>query len=137
MKYNQMFPSKYLKGADIIEEGGEVRVLIKSIVFEELQDPKTQKKEDKPVMYFVRQEKGLVLGKENGKRLVELFGDESDHWIGKTITLNTERVTAFGATTDAVRIKMIDENKSKSKQVVHEEPEPEPALEPEPDEVAP
>lgn len=106
MKFKDMFPSKYMKGEDIIDEGGEVRVLIKEVRFEELQDPKTNKKEDKPVLYFVRQEKGLVLAKENGRRLVELFGDDSDAWIGKQITLTTERVQAFGETHNSVRIKM-------------------------------
>lgn len=105
MKLKELYPSKYVKADDIEEEGGEVRALIKGIKIEELQDSEGGK-EDKPVLYFIRMEKGLVLNKTNALTISDAYGDETDAWAGKEVLLVTERVTAFGKTAPAVRIRI-------------------------------
>lgn len=105
MKLKDLYPSKYLKAADIDEEGGEVRALIKCIKIEELQDPE-RGKEDKPILYFLRIDKGLVMNKTNAEIIGDAYGDETDTWPGKEILLVTEKVTAFGKTAPAIRIRI-------------------------------
>lgn len=105
MKLRDLYPSKYLKADDIEEEGGEVRALIKGIKIEELQDSEGGK-QDKPVLYFLRIDKGLVLNKTNAETIGEVHGDETEAWVGKEVLLVTERVTAFGKTAPAIRIRV-------------------------------
>lgn len=101
----EMYPSKYLKADDVEEQGGEVPVLIKSVRLEEMQDNEGAK-EDKPVLYFNNVPKGMVLNKTNADRISAVYGDESDLWRGKPVTLYTEQVTAFGKTTNAIRLRV-------------------------------
>lgn len=105
MKLRDLYPSRFLKADDIEEEGGEVRALIKCVKIEELQDPE-RGKEDKPILYFLRIEKGLVMNKTNAETIGDAFGDETDAWVGKEVLLVTERVTAFGKTAPAIRIRI-------------------------------
>ena len=48
--------------------------------------------------------KSLVLSNPNREKLIELFGDDPHACIGKKITLEAQRVTAFGKTHSVVRI---------------------------------
>lgn len=105
MKMKELFPSKYLKADDVEEFGGEVNVTIKGIRCEEMQDNEGAK-EDKPVLYFNQHAKGMVLNRTNADRISAVYGDESDEWRGKSITLYTEQVTAFGKTTNAIRVRV-------------------------------
>lgn len=105
MKMKEMYPSKYLKADDVEEFGGEVNVTIKTVRLEEMQDNEGAK-EDKPVLYFNQHAKGMVLNKTNADRISAVYGDESEEWRGKSITLYTEQVTAFGKTTNAIRVRI-------------------------------
>ena len=61
--------------------------------------------EQKLVLYFAERERGLVLNKTNTKRLVTLFGDDGNAWIGKRVRLLTEYVDyPVGTTTRVLRI---------------------------------
>lgn len=103
MKLTEMFPSKYLKADDL---DSDTPVIIANIKFERMQS-EDGKEEDKPVLYFLRVEKGLVLNKTNATIISEQHGDDTDNWNGKKITLTKERVTAFGKSQWAIRVKAI------------------------------
>lgn len=105
MKLRELYPSKYLKADDVEDMGGEVRALIKCLKIEELQDNEG-KSEDKPVLYFLRVDKGLVLNKTNADLIATMHGDETDNWTGKEVLLVTESVTAFGQTRPAIRVRV-------------------------------
>lgn len=96
-----MFPSKYLKVDDL---DGDSPVIIASIRFERLKDD-DGKEEDKPILYFLRVEKGLVLNKTNATTISEQHGDDTDTWPGKRIVLTKESVLAFGKQVWAIRVK--------------------------------
>lgn len=100
---NELYPSRFLSADDI---DGEVPVTIASITFEKMKDNEG-KEQDKPVMLFLKVDKGLVLNKTNAQRIAEIYGDETDNWPGKKITLYTESVTAFGETKWAIRVKPV------------------------------
>jgi hypothetical protein len=62
-------------------------------------------RERKPVLYFQKATKGLVLNRTNAMIIAGLLGDESDNWIGKRIAIYPTRVKAFGTVQDAIRVK--------------------------------
>lgn len=126
MRMKELYPSKYLKADDVDEQGGEVSALIKTVKLEEMQDNEGAK-EDKPVLYFNNVPKGMVLNRTNADRISAVYGDESDNWRGKPVTLYTEQVTAFGKTTNAIRLRVA---KPKAAPVVQAEPAAEGAPDP-------
>ena len=105
MKLNQMYPSTLLKSQDVTDAGGEMPVTIKSIELNEF-DAESGK-ETKPVITFADDHK-MVCNKTNGTTLAEMFGDETDLWIGKEITLIVEQVDFGGKKVPAIRIKNVD-----------------------------
>lgn len=101
MKLTEMYPSKYLKVDDL---EGDSPVIIANIKFERMQDDEG-KEEDKPVLYFLKVAKGLVLNKTNATTIAEQLGDETEAWAGKRIVLIKENVTAFGKKQWAIRVR--------------------------------
>lgn len=101
MKMSKLFPSKYVKAADL--GGKHVTLTIEKLVVEELGHG--AEKENKPVLYFHKATKGLILNRTNAMAVAALYGDESDHWTGKRITIYATRIRAFGAMQDVIRVK--------------------------------
>jgi len=96
MKINSLFPSKYLRAGDL---DGDLPVTMKSLIMEEINQEK------KPVLYFRKEVKGLVLNKTNGKIIGSLYGEEVDDWIGQKIVLFPTEVDFRGEIVDAIRIR--------------------------------
>lgn len=102
MNQNDAFPSNYLKSTDVSGHGEPY--VMDSVKIVEFTDPQTQETSEKPVLSFSGTEKALILNKTNWKRIAKLFGEESDLWKDKTITLRLEAVEAFGKTSDVIRV---------------------------------
>ena len=102
MKTADLFPSKYLKAADL---DGDVEVTIRTVEQEEFKDDDGVIK-PKGVCYFEEGELGLLCNKTNWKALVGMFGDESDNWAGKTITLTVMDVQFKDEMVPAIRVKV-------------------------------
>jgi len=101
---NDAFPSKYLKADDL--EEGDLVVAIKDAQFEEFPDPKTKRPDQKPVLYFRGDTKPLVLNKTNYKTISTLLGsDDTDDWVGRSITLYATEVESFGETMLGIRVR--------------------------------
>lgn len=98
MNINEAFPSKYLKAADIPEEG---RVCVISHVDEE---EVGRDKEVRPILYFEGVEKGVVLNKTNATNISKLYGAETDDWVGKKVMIGTAWVDFNGQSTEGIRI---------------------------------
>lgn len=97
MKSSDIFPSKYLRAADL--DGREPIVTISKAVLETLGD------ERKVVVYFTGKEKGLVLNKTNFNAIEEISGeDDTDNWGGTKVKLFTAKVEFQGKRVPAVRI---------------------------------
>lgn len=99
MRISNAFPSKFLKSSDLM--GRSVRVIMDRIEMESLGEDK------RPVIYFRGKEKGLVLNKTNANTIAEMWGDDTDHWQGKEITLRPTRVDFKGERVDAIRVEFI------------------------------
>lgn len=101
MNINNLFPSKYLKAADLPEDEA-VSYKISKIKMEDI----GKDKESKPVIYFEGEDKGLVANKTNCKTIAALAGsDEVEDWIGTTIRLYRTEVEFQGDMVESIRVK--------------------------------
>ena len=94
---NDIFPSKYLKAADLNNQEHPLRITNWSI--EKLGD------ESKLLLSFSGAKKGLITNKTNADRIAHIYGPDLDGWIGKEIVLYPEMVNFGGKVTEAVRVK--------------------------------
>ena len=102
MNVNTIFPSNYLKAADL--KGSQVRVTIDKVDLEILgQGAQAQQR---PVIYFLGKDKGLVANKTNMSAIATVYGDETDDWHGAEIVLFETMVDFQGKTTPAIRVKI-------------------------------
>jgi len=63
-------------------------------------------REEKPVLFFVELEQGLVLNKTNAGVLADAFGDETNDWVGKKIILFTAKTKFGGKTVQGMRVRV-------------------------------
>ena len=104
MRMRDALPGRYLTGDDL---DGDVTVVVERVVMEPFRDPKTRQETRKPVMYFQRAKRGLIVNRTNWRAVADLYGDESDNWKGKRITLTPTMVDAYGRQTKAVRVRPV------------------------------
>lgn len=83
MDFDLLFPGRFLKAADL--RGKEMTLTITAVVTDEL--PSDKGSEIKGLVSFQGAKKQLVLNKTNGLCLKQMFGRESDDWIGKRVTI--------------------------------------------------
>ena len=103
--WKKMFPSNYIRACDL-EGRGDVTVTIRELHLDEVHNPDTNGKETKPVLYFTKGTKGLILNVTNAETIAQLYGDDTDGWAGQRIALFLQPgVKAFGKVWDAVRIR--------------------------------
>jgi hypothetical protein len=106
MKLTEMYPSSLLKSADVTDAGGEMTLTIAKIEMKEF-DTDNGGKDKKPILVFAN-DKQMVCNKTNGTTLGEMFGNETDDWIGKSITLIVQNVDFAGKSTPAIRIRNLN-----------------------------
>lgn len=97
MKVSQVFSGDSLKAADL--GGAEPTVTIESVEMKKFDSG------NKLVISFKGKQKKLVCNKTNANRIAYLYGDDTDGWIGKQITLFTDLVDYQGQTMEAIRIR--------------------------------
>ena len=100
---SEAFPSNYLKAADL--NNRTVKVTIDKVLFEEI----GQNEDKKPVMYFDKVKKGLVLNKTNAVEIGATHGDQMEGWTGKEIELFSMMVPFQGQNVPAVRVRAVAE----------------------------
>ena len=97
MRQNDVFPSNFIKAADL--QGKAVRLTIETCTMEDMGDDR------KPVLHFVGKTKGLVMNKTNWGVLTNITGqDDSDYWGGWSIVLYAAKVSYQGRMVDGLRI---------------------------------
>ena len=102
MNIDEAYPSKYISAADL--QGREVIVRIARVTVEQLgrnNDPK----DNKPILYFQGKQKGLALNKTNANTVKDLYGKETDAWIGQTITLVQAWTDYAGKQVECIRVR--------------------------------
>lgn len=100
-KTSDMFPSRWLKASDF--EDGDATLTIRDVGQERIGQGKDAT--DKFVLYFVDEDRGLVLNKTNVGTIAKLHGDDTDDWIGKDVTLFATEVQFQSEMVEAIRVR--------------------------------
>jgi len=91
------FFNKFFK-ADDFKESGSRTMTIKKIAIEEVGGGEGRPKEQKPVLYFEEDDRGVTLNKTRNDSCVEIFGSkDSDKWIGGKVQLVFDPNVKFGS----------------------------------------
>lgn len=105
MKLSEMYPSKYLRGADL---SAPVKVTIAKIQPERLYTPGVGEV-DGWVLYCERASKGVVLSKGLALSIAQALGaDDTDEWIGKQIVLYPQPMRVAGRDLVAIRARAVN-----------------------------
>lgn len=100
MNINTAFPSKYIKAAEVPEEG--LALVIDRVDVEDVDGKGTHK----PVAYFRKAKKGLVLNVTNAKKIASLLGSQdTEEWAGKPVTLYQSETEYAGDTVACIRVR--------------------------------
>lgn len=86
MDMSTAFEGDYLSAKDY-EEGERLTLTIAKVTEEEFEDRETKAQVPKFVLYFAEKKPGLVLNRGNGRTLIQLYGKDSDGWLGKKVAL--------------------------------------------------
>lgn len=100
--YRTLFDRDYLGHFDLM--GREVVVTISKVIGGTL-TAQGGKKSKKPVCYFEGKEKGLICNKTNSKTIAGMYGNFTEGWVGKKITLYASTTEVGGETVDCIRIR--------------------------------
>ena len=100
--FRKMFDSEYLASWDL---DGDTTVAIAKVVAGEVGGHQGNKKQKRPIVYFEGAKKGMVLNITNGKSIAGMYGNDTDDWIGKQITLFVSTCEAFGEIVDCLRVR--------------------------------
>lgn len=99
--YRSMFDRKYVGAWDL--GGKDVTVKITAVKEENLQNRSGTNK--KPVVYLAGTDKGFALNKTNASTIAAMYGNNTDEWIGRLITIYPTQ-TSFGPReVDAIRVR--------------------------------
>lgn len=103
MKTSEVFKSDYLQAADLRDR--QVTLIISHYEVEEM-GGRDRRKQEKPVLFFQRVRKGLVLNRTNTKTIEAAYGDEMDDWIGKPIIIYPRMVDFGGEEVLGIRVRI-------------------------------
>ena len=95
---NEEFPSKYLKSGDL--QGAAVKVKISNVTSEDIGGDR------KLIMHFDNRTKGMVLNKTNARTIADVYGDDTDNWIGAVIEVFAMKVDFQGRMVDGLRVRI-------------------------------
>jgi hypothetical protein len=100
MLLNELYPSKYLKAADL--NGTARKVKIERVTVEILNG----ENERKPVASFQGVNKALVLNRTNASIIGTAFGEDTDAWSGCVIELFPDKTLFQGRMVDCIRVRI-------------------------------
>jgi hypothetical protein len=84
--YELMFPSNYLKAADL--DGNQVTVKIARVGREKVErKDESAPEEQKAIIRFEGKKKGMMLNRTNAEAIRLMFGRDTKAWTGKQVTL--------------------------------------------------
>ena len=110
MNINSAFPSKYLKAADAEED---LVLTIADVKIEII--GQAPKQEQKPVVYFTEETKGMVLNKTNAKMIAKIAkSDNTDDWRGIVVRIIATEVEFQGDLVMSLRVREVKKTKSQT-----------------------
>ncbi len=102
--FRSLYDNSYIYAFDLM--GKDVTATISDVKAAKVKDSEG-KEQKKPIIWFreSKDKRGLVLCKTNGRTIAALYGNETNEWIGKRITLFATTCEAFGKTVECIRIR--------------------------------
>ena len=83
------------------------------------------RKTKKPVVYFEGKEKGLALNATNCKTVAKLYGNYTEKWIGRQVTLYPTTTEMAGETVECIRVRpQMPKQAQRNGKGARHEPEP-------------
>jgi len=104
MNIGAAFPSKYVRAADL-PDGKFITVTIDRVETDNVAG-NGEPEECKPILFFARKEKGLVLNKTNANTIAGAYGHETDDWAGKPVLIYATETQYGGKMVPCVRVKI-------------------------------
>lgn len=101
--YRTMFDNKWVKAWDL--GGKTITVTIVKVEAGVLENAKARKKDRAPIVWFKGAQKPLALNKTNAGAIAKMYGNETEKWIGKAITIYPTKTTFGPDEVDCIRIK--------------------------------
>ena len=101
MKISELFPRRYARGEDL--NGKPVSLTVAHVTIEALHPQPGSPAIDKPVLYFQRATRGVILSPALARQIAALLGDDTDTWTGKRITIYPEPMRVAGRDCVAIR----------------------------------
>ena len=106
MHVDLMFPSKYLKAADL--QGEPASLTIKGVVRDKLRMVNGSKV-DKYLVKFAETPKMLVLNVTNARAIAKILGEpKAVNWAGSVIVLKPTTCEAFGSIVACIRVETLE-----------------------------
>lgn len=101
--YRKFMDKNYLGSWDV-PDGEDLVLTIDHAAKDDVKNERGS--EQKLTIHFVEDFKPMILNATNSKAISEAYGSTHvEDWAGKRIGIYTTKVTAFGGTTDALRIR--------------------------------
>lgn len=102
--YRTMFDAKWVKAWDL---GGKARVVtIEKVEPGFIEDKQKGKKDRLPIVWFKGAKKPLGFNKTNSKTVANMYGKNTEDWIGKSVTIYpTTCQVGADPNVDCIRIK--------------------------------
>lgn len=101
--YRKFMDKNYLGSWDV-PDGEDLILTIDHAARDDVKNERGS--ERKLTIHFVEDYKPMILNATNSKNISSAYGSTKvEDWAGKKIAIHTEKVTAFGGTTDALRIR--------------------------------
>jgi len=100
--YRSFFDRDYIAAFDL--NGKDQTVTISKVEGRTLTG-NNGRKDKKPVIFFEGREKGLALNKTNSKTIASMYGNNTDTWVGKSLTLYPTTTSSPEGTVDCIRIR--------------------------------
>lgn len=104
MNINSAYPSKYLAATADFPDDADLILTIKDVTVENVGQGADA--EDKPIIYFQEVKKGFLCNRTNSKTIANLYGAETDAWIGKKIALYPTEVEYRGDMVMGIRVRI-------------------------------
>lgn len=102
-----VFKSGYMNKDDLAHAGGVVAGNIRAVEMEPVRNMDRDEDEDKPVMYVVGHERGLIVNPTNWDILESAYGINTDDWIGKPIEIFFDTSVMYkGKRTGGIRVRV-------------------------------
>ena len=101
--YRKFMDKNYLGSWDV-PDGDDLILTIDKAARDDVKNERGSEK--KLTLHFVEDYKPMILNATNSKAISEAVGSTKvEDWSGKRVAIYTTKVTAFGGTTDALRIR--------------------------------